>query len=49
MSKVNVNNIEIVYETIGDPTSKPLLLIAGLGGQLLAWSDELCDKFAENG
>ena len=49
MPKASVNNIEIEYETIGDPASKPLLLIAGLGGQLLAWSDELCDKFAENG
>jgi len=44
-----VNDIEIEYETIGDPNSKPLLLIAGLGSQLLAWSDEFCDKFAENG
>lgn len=49
MPKAYVNNIEIEYETIGDPNSKPLLLIAGLGSQLLAWSDEFCDKFAENG
>lgn len=37
MPKANVNNIEIEYETMGDPISKPLLLIAGLGSQLLAW------------
>ncbi|HUW88986.1 MAG TPA: alpha/beta hydrolase [Candidatus Nanopelagicaceae bacterium] len=49
MPKANVNNIEIEYETIGDPNSKPLLLIAGLGSQLLAWSDEMCDKFAKSG
>ncbi len=49
MPKAYVNNIKIEYETIGDPNSKPLLLIAGLGSQLLAWSDEFCDKFAENG
>jgi pimeloyl-ACP methyl ester carboxylesterase len=46
MPKANVNNIEIEYETIGDPTSKPLLLIAGLGSQLLAWSDEICENLA---
>ena len=49
MPKANVNNIMIEYETIGEPTSKPLLLIAGLGSQLLAWSDEICEQLAENG
>ncbi len=48
MPKANVNNITIEYETTGDPTSKPLLLIPGLGSQLLAWSDEICEKLAEN-
>lgn len=48
MPKANVNNITIEYETMGDPISKPLLLIAGLGSQLLAWSDEICEKFAGN-
>jgi len=48
MPKANVNNIEIEYETIGDPISKPLL-IAGLGSQMLAWSDEMCEIFANRG
>ncbi len=49
MPKVNVNQIEIEYETIGDPNSKPLLLIAGLGSQLLAWSDEFCESLVNHG
>ena len=49
MPKANVNNIEIEYETIGDPVSKPLLLIAGLGSQMLAWSDEMCEILANRG
>jgi pimeloyl-ACP methyl ester carboxylesterase len=49
MPKANVNNIEIEYETIGDPISKPLLLIAGLGSQMLAWSDEMCENLANRG
>ncbi|MFX0065407.1 MAG: alpha/beta fold hydrolase, partial [Candidatus Hermodarchaeota archaeon] len=49
MPKANVNNIEIEYETIGNPTSKPLLLIAGLGSQLLAWSDEMCEDLVNRG
>jgi pimeloyl-ACP methyl ester carboxylesterase len=49
MPKAKVNNITIEYETIGNPTSKPLLLIAGLGSQLLAWSDEICENLADKG
>lgn len=49
MPKANVNNIEIEYETIGDLISKPLLLIAGLGSQLLAWPDEMCENLAKSG
>ena len=49
MPKAEVNNVIIEYETIGDSNSKPLLLIAGLGSQLLAWSDEICENLSENG
>ncbi|MFX0022482.1 MAG: alpha/beta fold hydrolase [Candidatus Hermodarchaeota archaeon] len=49
MPKAHVNNLEIEYETIGDPASEPLLLIAGLGSQLIAFSDEFCEKFVEKG
>jgi len=49
MPKANVNNIEIEYETIGEPISKPLLLIAGLGSQMLAWSEEMCENLANHG
>jgi len=49
MPKANVNNTEIEYETIGNPISKPLLLIAGLGSQMLAWSDEMCETLANRG
>lgn len=49
MLKTNSDNIEIAYETIGDPESKPLLLIAGLGSQMYAWSDEMCNNLANSG
>jgi pimeloyl-ACP methyl ester carboxylesterase len=49
MPKAIVNNIEIEYETIGDPNAKSLLLIAGLGGQLLAWPDEICESLVNHG
>jgi pimeloyl-ACP methyl ester carboxylesterase len=46
MPKAKVNNIEIEYDTFGDPSSKPLLLVMGLGGQMIAWVDEMCEALA---
>jgi pimeloyl-ACP methyl ester carboxylesterase len=43
------NGIEIVYETIGDRSNPALLLIMGLGTQLIHWDTELCRRFAERG
>jgi pimeloyl-ACP methyl ester carboxylesterase len=43
------NGIEIVYDTIGDPSNPPLLLVMGLGMQLIHWDRELCEQLAERG
>jgi len=42
MPKAKANNIEIEYDTFGDPSSKPLLLVMGLGAQLISYLEELC-------
>lgn len=44
-----VNGIEIGYETHGDPGDEPLLLVMGLGAQLIAWPVELCDALVDRG
>ena len=44
-----VDGIEIVHETIGDPSDPPLLLVMGLGMHLIHWDLELCERFAERG
>ena len=49
MSKVNANGIQIEYETFGDESGRPLLLIIGLGGQLIWWDDDLCRELARGG
>jgi pimeloyl-ACP methyl ester carboxylesterase len=49
MPKALVGKISIEYETFGNPESKPLLLIAGLGSQLLAWSDDMCHLLNAHG
>ena len=47
--RATLNGIEIVYETIGDPSKPPLLLVMGLGTQLIHWDVELCERFADRG
>jgi len=49
MPKANANNIRIEYETFGDPSSPPILLIIGLGSQLIYWDEAFCRQLAEAG
>lgn len=43
------NGIEIAYQELGSPSGEPLLLVMGLGTQMLAWEEELCAMLAERG
>ena len=47
--EINVNAIELFYETAGDPRHPPLLLIAGLGVQLIDWPACFVDPLVEHG
>ena len=49
MPRLKANGIEIEYETFGDPKSVPLLLIGGLGSQLLSWDEEFCEQLRDRG
>jgi pimeloyl-ACP methyl ester carboxylesterase len=49
MATARANGIDIEYETFGDPTDPVMLLIMGLGGQLIVWDDELCTQLAGHG
>ena len=49
MPKAKVNNIEIEYEIFGDPSSKPLLLVMGLGAQMIRWDLEICELLVNRG
>ena len=49
MPQVKVNNVEIFYETIGNPSDKPLLLIMGQGGQMIRWDDHFLNLLLEHG
>jgi pimeloyl-ACP methyl ester carboxylesterase len=47
MPHANAHNISIEYETFGNPSSPPILLIIGLGGQLIYWDENFCRQLAE--
>lgn len=49
MPHVQANGIQIEYETFGQPTDPAILLIMGLGGQLVLWPEALCRALAEGG
>jgi pimeloyl-ACP methyl ester carboxylesterase len=43
------NGIDICYEIFGDPNAEPMLLIMGLGAQMIHWDDEFCRQLAARG
>lgn len=44
-----VGEVELAYDTFGDPSSRPMLLIMGLGAQMIKWKDEFCQAIASQG
>jgi pimeloyl-ACP methyl ester carboxylesterase len=49
MAKAKANGIEIEYETFGDRSGRPLLLIIGLSLQLIHWSEEVLSQLVDEG
>ena len=49
MATANANGIQIEYDTFGKSSHPALLLIIGLGSQLIHWQDEFCQQIADNG
>jgi pimeloyl-ACP methyl ester carboxylesterase len=49
MPIAQTNSLEIYYETFGDPTHPTMLLLMGLGCQMVLWSPEFCQRIADLG
>jgi pimeloyl-ACP methyl ester carboxylesterase len=45
----HVGAVDIAWDTFGDPHGKPLLLVMGLGLQMIAWSEPFCETLAARG
>jgi pimeloyl-ACP methyl ester carboxylesterase len=48
-SIASTNGVEIAYETFGDPDDPTILLVMGLGVQMLGWDEELCRMLTARG
>ncbi len=49
MPIAHANGIDIEYEVFGKPDDKPLLLIMGLGAQMILWDEQFCEQLAARG
>jgi pimeloyl-ACP methyl ester carboxylesterase len=49
MPRATANGIELEYDTFGPPVATPILLIGGLGTQLISWDEAFCELLAARG
>lgn len=49
MPKAKANGIEIEYDCFGNADAEPVLLISGLGTQMICWSETFCQMLANQG
>ena len=49
MPHVNAGGVDIYVETRGDKAARPLLLLRGLGSQIVHWPPPLLDRLVERG
>ena len=47
--RVQVGDVEIAYQSFGDPTHPPVLLVMGLGTQMVGWPEDLIRDLAAAG
>jgi pimeloyl-ACP methyl ester carboxylesterase len=43
------NGIDLCYEIFGEADAEPMLLIMGLGAQMIQWDDNFCRQLADRG
>ncbi|WP_042373477.1 alpha/beta fold hydrolase [Streptacidiphilus neutrinimicus] len=49
MPRAQVKGIELEYDTFGTPDRPTLLMIMGLGSQMIAWDERLCRLLSDEG
>ena len=46
---VQANGIELCYDSFGEADAEPMVMIMGLGAQMIHWDDEFCREIATHG
>ncbi len=46
---IGTSGIRIAYERFGDPEAPPVLLVMGIGSQMLAWPEGFCEELVARG
>src|SRR3954468_24659141 len=46
VQKTNTGSVTIAYETFGESGRPPVLLIMGLGAQMVGWHSDFCETLA---
>lgn len=49
MAQARANGLTLEYETFGRPADDPLLLVMGLGAQMILWPEAFCERLAARG
>lgn len=49
MPQTQVGDISLEYDTFGSSSDTPLLLIMGLGAQMIHWDEDFCQQLADTG
>ena len=49
LAVARVNGVEIAHDTFGYQSNAPLLLIMGLGVQMIVWDEKFCEQLAARG
>jgi pimeloyl-ACP methyl ester carboxylesterase len=49
MAAIQSNGVTLEYESMGDPAAPAVLLIMGLGMQMVAWPDPFCARLVQHG
>jgi pimeloyl-ACP methyl ester carboxylesterase len=47
--RVGPSGIEVAYERFGDLEAPPVLLVMGVGAQMLGWHEDFCTTLAARG
>lgn len=49
MNILKANGVELAFDSFGDATAEPILLIAGLGTQMIRWTVPFCQELVSRG